>query len=41
MQRRPRQGDTNRVADAQPTLVVDQILVRSDANRVTVKASEI
>src|ERR1700758_282256 len=41
MQRRRRQGDTDRVTDAQPTLVVHQVLVRSDANRVTVKASEV
>jgi len=38
MQRRCRQGDADCVTDRQTTLVVNQILPRSDADRVAVKA---
>src|ERR1700758_505228 len=41
MQRRCRKRDTDCVTDRQPALVVHQILVRSDADRIAVKASGI
>src|SRR5215472_13214594 len=41
MQRRSGQGDADRLADREPTRVVHQILVRSDADRIAVKASGI
>src|ERR1700751_2254390 len=41
MQRRCRKRDTDCVTDRQPALVVHQILVRSDAHCVAVKASGI
>ena len=41
MQRRRRQSDADRLPDREPTLIVHQILVRSDPDCIAVKASGI